>query len=120
MPRKVLVLAGHGLVGLGIIGAFVPVMPTTIFLILGAACYARGNPALHQRLLAHPRLGPALRDWEQHRAMPARARLVAVTMVVLGLGATIIWLVDPLWLRFLLALTGLVLIRFLLSIPARV
>ncbi len=119
MRRQALVLAGHGFVGLGVIGAFVPVMPTTIFLILAAACYARGNPALHRRLLAHPRFGPLLRDWEEHRAMPPRARLIAVAMVVLGLGATIIWAVDRLWLRFGLALLGLVLIRFLVSIPTR-
>jgi uncharacterized membrane protein YbaN (DUF454 family) len=119
MHRKALVLAGHGLIGLGVIGAFVPVMPTTIFLILAAACYARGNPALHRRLLAHPRYGPALRDWEEHRAMSVRAKLAAIALIVTGIGATIGWGIEAAWLRILLAAAGLALVLFLLSVPRR-
>lgn len=119
MPRKALVLAGHGLVGLGVIGAFVPVMPTTVFLILAAACYARGNPALHRRLLAHPRFGPALRDWEEHRAMSARAKVAAVAMITLGIGATVAWGLQTGWLRIALAALGLALIGYLLLLRRR-
>jgi len=119
MGRKALVLAGHGFVGLGTIGAFVPVMPTTIFLILAAACYARGNPELHSRLLAHPRFGPGLRDWEERRAMSARAKGLAVTMIVLGIGATIVWGIHSTWLRILLGTFALALIGYLLSLRSR-
>lgn len=119
MRRKALVLAGHGFVGLGTIGAFVPVMPTTIFFILAAACYARGNPHLHQRLLAHPRFGPALRDWEERRAMSVRAKALAVTMIVLGIGATIVWGIDATWLRILLGAFAIGLIGYLLSVRSR-
>lgn len=119
MRRKALVLAGHGFVGLGTIGAFVPVMPTTIFFILAAACYARGNPRLHDRLLAHPRFGPALRDWEERRAMPVRAKLLAVTLIVLGIGATIVWGIHTLWLRILLGGFAIALIGYLLSLRSR-
>jgi uncharacterized membrane protein YbaN (DUF454 family) len=119
MYRRAMVLAGHGLVGLGVVGAFVPVMPTTIFLILAAACYARGNPLLHQRLLAHPRFGPALRDWEEHRAMSPRAKATAIATIIVGIGATILWGVTAMWLRLLLGGIALALIGYLLSIRRR-
>jgi uncharacterized protein len=119
MRRKALVLAGHGLVGLGTIGAFVPVMPTTIFFILAAACYARGNPRLHDRLLAHPRFGPALRDWEDRRAMSPRAKALAITTIGLGIGATIIWGIHTAWLRILLGAFALALSGYLLSLRSR-
>lgn len=119
MREKALVLAGHGFVGLGTIGAIVPVMPTTIFFILAAACYARGNPRLHDRLLAHPRFGPALRDWEEHRAMSPRAKALAITMIALGIGSTIAWGIDATWLRLLLGGFAVVLIGYLLSLRSR-
>lgn len=119
MRRKALVLAGHGFVGLGTIGALVPVMPTTIFFILAAACYARGNPRLHDRLLAHPRFGPALRDWEEHRAMSPRAKALAIPMIGLGIGATIVFGIQAIWLRVALGAFALALIGYLLSLRSR-
>jgi uncharacterized membrane protein YbaN (DUF454 family) len=119
MRRRALVLAGHGFVGLGTIGAFVPVMPTTIFFILAAACYARGNPQLHRRLLAHPRFGAALRDWEERRIMSVRAKALAITMIVLGIGATILWGIQAAWLRILLGGFAILLIAYLLSRRSR-
>ena len=63
-------LAGSFFVMLGAIGAALPVMPTTIFLILALACFMRGSPERARRLLAHPRFGPTLRAWQRERAIP--------------------------------------------------
>ncbi|MGQ0704263.1 MAG: YbaN family protein [Gemmatimonadales bacterium] len=119
MKRRALVLAGHGLVILGVIGAFLPVMPTVVFLILAAACYGRGNPALHRRLLEHPRWGPPLRDWEEHRAMSVRAKILAIAMVAIGIAVSATWLVEKTWLRALLVATGAAVVGFLLSVRTR-
>ena len=119
LSARLLVFAGHGFVALGLVGAVLPVMPTTVFLILAAACYARGSPALHHRLLAHPRLGPPLRDWEEHRAMSLRAKLLAIAMVAAGITVSAVWLVEARWLRVLLALIGAGLIGFLLALKTR-
>ncbi|HLG06198.1 MAG TPA: YbaN family protein [Gemmatimonadales bacterium] len=119
MRRQALVLAGHGFLALGAIGAFLPVMPTVVFVIAAAACYARGNPALHRRLLEHPRLGPPLRDWEEHRAMTGRTKALAIAMVILGISASAAWLVKSDWLRLGLLGVGTVLVGFLLSIKTR-
>lgn len=75
---------GAGLlsVGLGILGAVLPVLPTTPFLLLAAYCFARSSPRLHLWLMTHRTFGPSIIDWQQHGAISRRAkRLAAFTML---------------------------------------
>lgn len=75
---------GWLLVFLGVVGAFVPLMPTTIFLILAAGCFARGSPRIEARLLAHPRFGPPIRLWREQGAIPLRGKIAACCGIALG------------------------------------
>ncbi|MCY2959655.1 MAG: YbaN family protein [Planctomycetota bacterium] len=72
---------GIAFVATGFVGAFVPGLPTTPFLILAAACYTRGDPAARARLVAHPRFGPALRAWFDHGVVSRRAKMLAIGMM---------------------------------------
>ena len=76
--------AGMLMVALGIIGAMLPVMPTTIFLILALACFSRASPRLEHWLLHHPRFGHPLRQWRQHRAVSRRGKAMACIGMVIG------------------------------------
>lgn len=76
--------------GLGFVGAFVPLMPTTIFLILAAACFTRSSPRLEAWLLNHPRFGPGLRAWRAEGAVPRRAKVAACLGMAVGYG--LFWL----------------------------
>lgn len=78
-------IAGHVALGLGIIGIFLPLLPTTPFLILASACYSKGAPRFEAWLLGHPRLGPMVREWRESRVIRPRAKAVALLM--LGLSA---------------------------------
>ena len=67
--------------GLGIMGAFLPVLPTTPFLLLSAALFLRSNRRLYDWLLNHPRLGTYIRNFMEYKAIPLRVKVVSVTMV---------------------------------------
>lgn len=91
-------------IGLGSVGVVLPLLPTTPFLLLAAMCASRSSPALHAWLYSHPRFGPLLRDWRDHRAIRPRAKITA--LVVIALSWTWMWVsVEPLYAR--LAATGL-------------
>lgn len=77
-------LLGMVMVALGIIGALLPLMPTTIFMILAAACFGRSSPRFERWLLQHPQFGPPLRLWREQGAMSARAKAFACGGMALG------------------------------------
>ena len=79
--RNMLILCGWLCVALGFIGVFLPVMPTTIFLILAAWCFTRSSERLHAWLIEHPLLGPYIRDYLSGEGMPMRAKVVALALM---------------------------------------
>lgn len=79
--RPILILCGWLCVALGFIGIFLPVLPTTIFLIIAASCFVRSSERLHGWLIAHPLLGPYIRDYLSGKGMPLRAKVVALTLM---------------------------------------
>lgn len=72
------------MLALGMIGAVVPLMPTTVFLIAAAACFAHSSPRFEAWLLEHPRFGPTLRDWRAHGAISRPAKLIACAGMAAG------------------------------------
>jgi uncharacterized membrane protein YbaN (DUF454 family) len=87
---------GWMMVGLGVIGALLPEMPTTIFLILALGCFARSSPRFEQRLLAHPRYGPPLRLWREQGAVSRRGKALASAGMAVGF-ALFCWGAHPSW-----------------------
>lgn len=78
-----ILLAALGLLslGLGILGIFLPVLPTTPLLLLAAALFLRSSRPLYDWLLNHPRLGPYIRNFMEHKAIPLRVKVISVSMV---------------------------------------
>ncbi|WP_066272718.1 YbaN family protein [Hydrogenophaga palleronii] len=81
--RWLLWLAGTLSLALGLIGVVLPGLPTTPFVLLAAACYAKASPRLHAWLLNHRFLGPMVRDWEQHRSLTRRTKCIAIGSMLL-------------------------------------
>ena len=69
---------------LGFIGAFLPVLPTTPLMILALWGFSNGSENLHEWLYNHPKYGGALRDWDQHRMIPIKAKVTAISMMSLS------------------------------------
>lgn len=101
---------------LGMIGLFLPLLPTTPFLLLAAACFARGSERMHNWLLNHGVFGKLLRNYEEGRGIPARAKVLALLMMWPSLGYAM-WRFDHGWLRLLLLITGACVSIYLLRLP---
>lgn len=82
--RLVLLGLGWAMVGVGIVGIFLPVLPTTPFLLLAAWLFSRCSPRLEQWLFDHPLFGRSLRDWREGGAISRRAKISALALMALG------------------------------------
>ncbi|MBL8631218.1 MAG: YbaN family protein [Rhodospirillaceae bacterium] len=82
--RTAYLIAGWSSVGLGLIGAMLPVMPTTCFMIAALWFFSKSSPALALKLLNHPRFGAPLRAWVGDRAIPTEIKAVAVSSLVVS------------------------------------
>ena len=95
--RLLLITIGTVSLGLGVFGMFVPIMPTTPFLLLTAFCYGRSSDRLHRWLVSHPRLGVYLVGFLYGGGIPRRAKRAALLTLWPGIAlscAIIVWRVD--------------------------
>jgi uncharacterized membrane protein YbaN (DUF454 family) len=111
-----LIAAGWVAIGLAILGVALPLVPTTPFVLLAAACFARSSPRLHRRLL-ESRLGPLLIQWRERRSVPRSAKRKGYALVVVSFTASIL-LVDRIAPRLLLGVLGCALLVVLWRLPS--
>lgn len=93
---------GSVFVGAGVIGIFVPLWPTTIFLILAAACYGRSSPRAYRWLTTNRLFGSYLRNYQEHKGATLRAKIISITSLWLGIGSTIVFVPTPVWVNLIL------------------
>lgn len=89
LRRWLFVALGGVFVALGLVGAVLPGIPTTPFLLLASYFFVRSSPALHQRLLRSKLFGPTLRDWQRHRGVKRRTKWVSIACCSLMIGLSI-------------------------------
>jgi uncharacterized membrane protein YbaN (DUF454 family) len=87
-------------VALGVIGAFLPVMPTTVFMLIAVWAFSKSSARLEAWLLTHPRFGPRIREWREHGTIPLPVKLTAWASMAASL--TVMVLAGASWI----ALTG--------------
>lgn len=108
LPAKILLITcGTFSVALGVLGLFVPLLPTTPFLLLAAACYARSSEKLYDWLLGNRWFGEYIRNYREGKGIPLKRTAVAIVLLWLTIGYTAIVAVSLLWVRLiLLAIAG--------------
>ena len=103
LRRGFLVAVGIVAVGLGAIGVFVPLLPTTPFLLLAAACFIRSSERLYTWLMHHQWFGSYIRNYREYRAITLRAKVVTLVLLWATIGYSALAVASAWWLRSLLA-----------------
>jgi uncharacterized protein len=117
--RYAFLALGFVCVGLGVLGAFLPVLPTTSFLLVALWAFSRSSRRFHDWLYLHPRFGPRLQEWKEHGTIPVKAKVMALSSMLASLGFMVFvahtkWLVVGAAAAFMLL--GAV---YILSRPSR-
>ena len=109
MIKALLIILGCLSLVLGIIGIFLPILPTTPFLLLSAALFFRSSNQLYEWLINQKYLGTYIRNIREHRAIPLRAKIISVSMVWITLLYCAIATTEVIWLRifFIILATGI-------------
>jgi uncharacterized membrane protein YbaN (DUF454 family) len=115
--RVLWLLAGGTSLLLGLIGIFLPLLPTTPFVLLAAFCFARGSPRVEAWLLNHRHFGPMVRNWRSDRVIPLRAKQLASTMMAVG--SAWAWWVMPVRIGWLPALVCAAVAAWMWQQPSR-
>ena len=105
------VVLGLIFIGLASLGVFLPVLPTTPFLIIAAACFAKSSDKWHQWLLNNRTFGPSIRNWEEHRCMSGKSKTVALSVMFVCGSYSVIFGVDQIYLKIttvILVLIGMI------------
>ncbi len=117
--RLAFVLLGCAFVAIGVAGVFLPLLPTTPFMLLAAACFARASTRFYNWLLNTRAFGPAILEWRMHRSIPYRVKLFAIATMALTLSISILWAVKEPWVQVLCAVLGVLLAVWMYRIPSR-
>ena len=114
--RIAILFTGFCATGLGVLGIFLPVLPTVPLLLLAVACFARSSERFHHWLINHYRLGPMIQGYTSGQGIPLRAKLTAIGMLWVTISISV-FIVHPLWLKSLLVIIAISITLYLLSLP---
>ena len=116
--RYVLFVCGCLSVALGVIGIFLPVLPTTPFLLLAAACFARSSKRFYLWLVLHPKLGPWVRDYLDGQGLPLKGKIWALVLMWTSISFSM-WVVPLLWVRIFMVVSAVCVTVYILKQKTR-
>ena len=109
MVKKALwIAAGTLFLGLGILGIFLPGLPTTPFLLLTASCYIRGSDRLYRKLVNHPRLGKYITEWQRTKGLPRKVKVRSLLLMWSMVLVSVLFLINTWIPRIILLVVGLI------------
>lgn len=89
--RYIWLIFGWAALALGVLGAFLPLLPTVPFLLLAAFCFSKGSEELHDWLVNHRKFGPPIQAWRLHGAIAIRMKLMAMAFILASIGLSIFY-----------------------------
>ncbi len=119
MKRMILISLGWLCVSRGFIGIFVPGIPTTIFLIIALWAFTKSSKKLRNWLLNHKRFGPILNNWQQHKVVPRRAKILMVVLMSLA-SILFYYSLQNLYLTIGLVIILVLVAIYVISLPSKI
>ncbi len=116
--RYLLFACGCLSVVLGVIGIFLPVLPTTPFLLLAAACFARSSKRFYLWLVMHPKLGPWVRDYLDGQGLPLKGKIWALALMWTSISLSM-WIVPLFWVRIFMLISAISVTVYILKQKTR-
>jgi uncharacterized membrane protein YbaN (DUF454 family) len=119
-PFMKYLLLGTGFIciGLGTLGIFLPLLPTTPFLLAASFCFLKSSRRAHTWLTSHRLFGRFIRDFTRYRIIPLRAKVISVLLLAGSLTATSIFMINSLVMRIVLAVIGISVTVYILHFPS--
>jgi uncharacterized membrane protein YbaN (DUF454 family) len=117
--RGILIISGTIFVGIGMIGIIVPILPTTPFLLLAAACYLRSSEKFYNWLLNNKRFGPYITNYLEGKGLPLKIKLYAISMMWIMILLSIILFVENLFIRIILIIIAILVSIYLITIKTK-
>ena len=119
MIRILFIVLGTISLALGVIGIFLPLLPTTPFLLLTAYLYLKSSDRLYEKLISHPRLGAYILDFQEHKAIPLRVKCVSISMLWATILISAFVFVENIWVRCLLIFIAIAVTIHILSFATK-
>jgi uncharacterized membrane protein YbaN (DUF454 family) len=117
--RGVLIFTGTLCVVLGVIGIFLPVLPTTPFLLLAAWCYARSSKRYYNWLISNKTFGKYIKDYREGKGIPNKAKITAVTLLWITILFSVYFIVFNLIFRIIMIITAIIVSVYIISIKPK-
>lgn len=108
MIKALLVVAGSISLSLGVVGIFVPGLPTTVFLLGAAACYVKSSDKMYNWLLRHRIFGKYIHNYRKYRAMPLKSKIIALTMMWTMIGLSAGLFIENITVKIIVVLSGVI------------
>ena len=116
LTRGILIIAGFVFTGLGLIGIFLPLLPTTPFLLLAVACFARSSKRHHSWLMDNKWFGSFIKDYHEKRGIKLRVKIIAISLLWISISYSVLFMVGNLFVSIIMVLIALGVTVFLIDL----
>lgn len=116
VTRAILIVIGTASLAVGIVGVFVPILPTTPFLLLSAACYIRSSKRFYNWLISNRLFGDYVRNYIEQRGVPLRLKVSSLALLWIAIGCSAAFATDTLWVRIVLVVIAIAVTAHILSL----
>jgi hypothetical protein len=111
------IIGGTTSLALGFLGIFLPLLPTTPFLLLSAFCYARGSSRLYDWLLRNRLFGCYIKNWREGRGIPLKSKIIAVILITVSIGYSVLYIIPYTIGKVLFVLLAVALSYYIITRP---